>query len=312
MDPPTTTRPNSPRHTDSPEDAGASVPTPAVLHRVSLVGFGAFERTTFDLFFRMSEQRAGRQGTTGAHRPQRDRGYLQVAPSHHPELVLINGDAPQAVRQAWRWPGRCICIGGQSFDGAIRHLPRPVHMNSLLGALDELTEEGRLGTPSLPARPPATEPERSGGRAGVALRLLVVDDNANTLRSIGRFLRRQGLAATYARSGEEALWRVSQGRFELVLLDSRMRGISGWVTCRLMKTRPYGDDQHAPRVVMMARHEGVFDALYARLSRCDQRLHKPLRKQDLLPIVRPLRVQHATSPSPTSTGQAPLSSLMGV
>lgn len=259
-----------------------------VLHRVSLVGFGAFERTTFDLFFRMSEQRARREPSSDPGRPRRERGYLHVAPADHPDLVLVNGDAAEAVRQAWRWPGRCICIGSGPFAGAIAHLPRPVHMATLLGVLDDLVRDGR----------PARERARAAGygqapsrELGPPARVLVVDDNENTLRSIRRFLRRLGVVAVFARNGEEALYRVSQADFELVLLDSRMPGISGFLTSRLIKTRPYREGQAPPRVVLLAWPEDALDPLRTLLSRCDLRLDKPIRKPALLPLVQPLAQQ---------------------
>jgi CheY-like chemotaxis protein len=276
------------------------------LHRVSLIGFGAFERTTFDLFFRMSEQRARRLPTPGSTRPRRDRGYLQVAPAHHPELVLVNGDAPEAVRQAWRWPGRCVCIGARPFPGAIAHLGRPVHMTVLLKALDDLTQRGRKARARTPAPPPARPP---GGETADS-RVLVVDDNENTLRSMRRYFRKLGLAATFARTGEEALYRISLGRFELVLLDSRMPGISGFMTSRLIKTRPYLPHRQPPRVVLLARPEDAFDALRTVLSRCDARIDKPLRKQDILVHVQPYVPEQRVDAMPGRS--VPVSSILGM
>jgi CheY-like chemotaxis protein len=275
-----------------------------VLHRVCLIGFGTFERTTFDLFFRMAEQRARRHGPVG-QAVVREHGYLLVAPAHHPEIVLVNADVPDAVREAWRWPGRCVSIGAQAFAGAVAHLPRPVHMQTLLKVLDDLiagsvrrTAASRVRDEAAndPSRP--TEPGGLERPPATPVRLLVADDNENTLRSMRRFLRRLGLAADLARSGEEALWRVAEGRYDLVLLDSRMGGISGWVACRLIKTRPYPEGRRAPRVVMMARHEGVWDPLRERLSRCDDRLLKPLGKAQVLAHVQPLIAD--TSPGAVS------------
>lgn len=276
-----------------------------LLHRVSLIGFGTFERTTFDLFFRMSEQRARREPMPGTNRPRRERGYLQVAPVHHPELVLVNGDLPEAVSQAWRWPGRCICIGARSFTGAIAHLPRPVHMTALLQVLDDLTQGGRKARSRTPVTPAPPPPDSTG-----TPHVLVVDDNPNTLRSMRRFLRKLGVPATFAKTGEEALYRVAEGRFELVLLDSRMPGISGFVACRLIKTRPYPEGRRAPRVVLLARPEDAFDALRSVLSRCDARVRKPLRKQDLLAHVQPYAADTGTPPP--SGRSEPVSSLLGL
>jgi CheY-like chemotaxis protein len=256
-----------------------------VLHRVSLVGFGAFERTTFDLFFRMSEQRARREPSADPGRPRRERGYLHVAPAHHPDLVLVNGDAAEAVRQAWRWPGRCICIGSGPFPGAIAHLPRPVHMATLLGVLDDLVRDGRPARERARAARHGAAPKRE---LGPPARVLVADDNENTLRSIRRFFRRLGVVAVFARTGEEALYRVSQADFELVLLDSRMPGISGFLASRLIKTRRYPEGQGPPRVVLLAWPEDALDPLRTLLSRCDLRLSKPIRKQALLALVQPM------------------------
>ena len=269
-----------------------------VLHRVSLVGFGAFERTTFDLFFRMSEQRARREPSSDPGRPRRERGYLHVAPAHHPDLVLVNGDAAEAVRQAWRWPGRCICIGSGPFPGAIAHLPRPVHMATLLGVLDDLVRDGRQARERARAAASVRSPTRE---LGPPARVLVVDDNENTLRSIRRLFRRLGVVAVFARSGEEALYRVSQAGFELVLLDSRMPGISGFLTSRLIKTRRYPEGQHPPRVVLLAWPEDALDPLRTLLSRCDLRLGKPVRKQALVPLVEPL-----VQPLPTTIRRSAL------
>lgn len=276
-----------------------------VLHRVSLIGFGAFERTTFDLFFRMSEQRALRGETPDVNRPRRERGYLQVAPAHHPELVLINGDLPEAVRQARRWPGRCVCIGSQPFVGAIAHLRRPVHMATLLKVLDDLTQGGRRARARTPAPAPAAAREPAA-----PARVLVADDNPNTQRSMSRFFRKLGLKATFVHTGEEALYRVSEGRFELVLLDSRMPGISGFVTCRLIKTRPYAERRRPPRVVLLARPEDAFDGLRTLLSRCDARVSKPLRKKDLLVHVQPYVAEADATPG--AAGTVPVSSILGM
>jgi len=250
------------------------------LHRVGLVGFGAFERSTFDLFFRTSELRALRPQAKYPVNPVREHGYRLVPPQDQPDLVLINGDLRLAARQAWRWPGRCISVGESSFEGALAHLHRPVPMNRLLDVLDDLVMH----------QPPPPGFEASGPPPDARMttaRLLVVDDNERTRRSIARYLVRLGVDAYYAASGEEGLYRVAQRPYELVLLDARMPGISGWLTCRLMKIRPYAEGLRAPRVLIMARPEGPMDRWRVLRCRCDGRLPKPLQKTDLLAAVRP-------------------------
>jgi CheY-like chemotaxis protein len=260
------------------------------LHRVGLVGFGAFERSTFDLFFRTSALRAGRPPAAITINPVREHGYVLVAPQDSPALVLINGDLRLAARQAWRWPGRCISVGEQSFTGAIVHLQRPVPMGRLLGVLDDLVQRAAASAASEPASLPGIDGNAAGAGAASPQgrsRLLVVDDNPRTRRAISRYFLTLGVEANFAGSGEEALYRVSQRPYELVLLDTHLGGISGWLTCRLIKTRPYPDLQRAPRVLMMARREGPLDSWRVLRSRCDGRLLKPLQKHELLEAVKP-------------------------
>jgi CheY-like chemotaxis protein len=250
------------------------------LHRVALVGFGTFERSTFDLFFRTSQLRAQRPPAAHAGIASREHGYVLVAAQDDPELLLINGDLRLAVRQAWRWPGRCVSIGAASFAGAIAHIQRPVPMSHLLEVLDELV----LHQPTASDWPHAgAAPEDPA----TGLRVLVVDDNDRTRRSIARCFVRAGLEASYADSGEEALYRVAQRPYALVLLDAQMTGISGWLTCRLIKDRPYPRGRTAPRVLIMARDGGLRDRW--RLARCrgDGRILKPLHTAALLAAVQP-------------------------
>ncbi len=71
----------------------------------------------------------------------------------------------------------------------------------------------------LPAPPQA-------GESGL-LRVLLVDDEAGVRRSISRLLRRSGFSVTEAAGGEAALELLRQSRFDVVLSDLRMPGISG-------------------------------------------------------------------------------------
>ena len=62
-------------------------------------------------------------------------------------------------------------------------------------------------------------------------RILVVDDDARVARSLIDVLSHHGHDLTLAGSGEEALAALAAASFDLVLLDVRMPGISGFETC---------------------------------------------------------------------------------
>ena len=61
----------------------------------------------------------------------------------------------------------------------------------------------------------------------VAGRVLVVDDEETIRLALAKFLRGRGYAVTTAASAAEALARLGEARFELMLCDVRMPGMSG-------------------------------------------------------------------------------------
>jgi two-component system, cell cycle response regulator len=285
-----------------------------VLHRVSLVGFGAFERATFDMFFRMAEQRARRSATTVVPGAQRQRGYVQTAAPEDAEVVLIDGEDKAAVERAYSWPGRCLSIGGRAaLPGAVAHLKRPLNMTSLLKLLDQLMENGGrpLSTTTEDKPAAATGPQVSGPTGGTSdAEILVVDDSDIALKFMARCLQRHGISVQLARSGEEALQHVAHGQFAFVFLDVTMPGIDGYQTCKLIKKRPYLPGRKAPRVVMLTSRDGLVDKMRATLAGCDGYLTKPLQQDALLRLLR-VHLLGANG-FDTSTRSAPLSSILGL
>ena len=281
-----------------------------VLHRVSLVGFGAFERATFDMFFRMAEQRARRATSNAAAGVLRQRGYVQTASAEDAEIVLVDAEDPAAVKQAVAWPGRCLSIGGRApLTDAVAHLKRPLNMTSLLKLLDQLMENGGRLPADTASRSPSSARQKAPGSRGEAL-ILVVDDNDISLKYMARHLGRHGLPVQLARSGEEALQLVAKGRFEFVFLDVTMPGIDGYQTCKLIKKRPYLPGRKAPRVVLLTSRDGLVDKMRGTLAGCDAYLTKPLRQEALVRLIRPL-LTDPTSVSPSSRSP-PLSSILGL
>jgi len=88
---------------------------------------------------------------------------------------------------------------------------------------------------ALPSPSPSASPAPSAPAARVALaadlqvagRVLVVDDEETIRLALGKFLRGRGYAVTTAASATEALAHLGEARFELMLCDVRMPGMSG-------------------------------------------------------------------------------------
>jgi putative two-component system response regulator len=80
---------------------------------------------------------------------------------------------------------------------------------------------GRLNTPRGTPTPPRSAPHRRD------VRVLVVDDDEQTLATVGRVLERAGYEWTAARTAADARRRLAEGEVTLLLTDMNMPGESG-------------------------------------------------------------------------------------
>src|SRR5919199_4046311 len=85
---------------------------------------------------------------------------------------------------------------------------------------------------------PASSAPGPGAAAGPEpLNILLVDDREENLLALEAILEPLGQTLVRARSGEEALRKLLQQEFALVLLDVQMPGMDGLETARLMRER---------------------------------------------------------------------------
>src|ERR1017187_2356576 len=68
-------------------------------------------------------------------------------------------------------------------------------------------------------------------------RILVVDDEPQLRRVMKAALTKQGYIVGDARSGEAALERLREERYDLIILDRNMPGIGGVEACRSIRER---------------------------------------------------------------------------
>jgi CheY-like chemotaxis protein len=113
------------------------------------------------------------------------------------------------------------------------------------GTLEVSSKEGEgsnfwFGLPAGSADSPAPNaPTRRVVRLeGKATRLLVVDDDPANRQYMLDLLQEVGLSPTFASSGAEALHIMSAERFDCVISDIRMPGMSGIEFCRELRKNP--------------------------------------------------------------------------
>ncbi len=115
----------------------------------------------------------------------------------------------------------------------------------------------------------------------MAYSILVLDDEALTLRTIGRALRDEGFEVFLAISGEEALETFAKERPEIAMLDVVLPGIDGIEVLRRIK-------QQAPHtiVVMMSAYKMVDRAVEAMKLGAHDFLIKPFHLADMVNTIR--------------------------
>lgn len=117
------------------------------------------------------------------------------------------------------------------------------------------------------------------------IRILLVDDNREFLRSAANFLSAHadleivGLAV----SGKEALRKTSEMNPDLVLMDVAMPEMNGIEATRLIKNQP-----KAPRVVVLTLHNNAEYRSAARAAGADGLLSKQELPVKLIPLIHTL------------------------
>ncbi|MBU0674246.1 MAG: response regulator [Proteobacteria bacterium] len=127
-------------------------------------------------------------------------------------------------------------------------------------------------------------PERFETGGLVGQRVLVVDDDPVNLQVAINHLAAQGLAVTPVGGGAEALALLEGGsRFDLVLLDIMMPGISGFEVCRRLRHRYTSVELP---VIMLTAKNRLADLVEGLALGANDYLTKPFAREELLARTR--------------------------
>ena len=122
-------------------------------------------------------------------------------------------------------------------------------------------------------------PTETAPVAAARQRLLLIDDDPLMLDTLRGLLGPAGYEVETADSGEEGIERYRKNRFDCVVTDARMSGVSGLVVCRAIK-----DHDPAAHVVLLTGVEHDPEELHA--AGVDRVLMKPTRRANILEAVR--------------------------
>jgi two-component system sensor histidine kinase/response regulator len=162
------------------------------------------------------------------------------------------GSAPPTVMM--------LTSGGQRGDGArcrelgiAAYLTKPVRPSDLLEAIRlVLTAAPGGGRRNLVTRYSLAASVREAG-APKPLSILLAEDNRVNQQLAVRLLEKQGHRVSVAENGQAALDALEAARFDLVLMDVQMPGLSGLEATVAIRARERDSGEHLPIIAMTAR-----------------------------------------------------------
>ncbi|MDT7836246.1 PAS domain S-box protein [Aquabacterium sp. OR-4] len=158
------------------------------------------------------------------------------------------------------------------------------------------TDAGAAATPARPA--PAAQPSRPGStpatpasRAAAPTRserILVAEDNPANQKVIAFQLRKLGFAADIVADGQQALERLAQARYDLVLTDLHMPVMDGYQFTSAWRTAETAQPANAPRlpVVALTANAQSGEAEHCRRAGIDDYLTKPTSLERLAAMLQ--------------------------
>jgi signal transduction histidine kinase/DNA-binding response OmpR family regulator len=217
------------------------------------------------------------------------------------DVALIDVDLDDLTVLAWprleqALHARQVPVVGLSAGGADKRpisvaamLLKPVRQRRLLEVISQV-----LGT-----RAPERRPIASLAPQSACLRVLVVDDNAVNQLLFSAMLSRLGHVATLAEHGEQALERVAQGDFDVVLMDVQMPGMDGFEATKRLRAMPLA---RQPFVIAITANALSGDRERCLSAGMNDYVPKPVKLEDLaMSLMRAAQSvsgkDHASTPS---------------
>jgi len=121
--------------------------------------------------------------------------------------------------------------------------------------------------------------------AGMNEKILVIDDDVDTLRLVGLMLQRQGYQISVANSGQQGLSKATEEHPDLILLDVMMPEMDGYEVARRLRGNPL---TAATPILMFTANAQLNDKVSGFESGADDYLTKPTHPSELQTHVKAL------------------------
>jgi signal transduction histidine kinase/CheY-like chemotaxis protein len=162
--------------------------------------------------------------------------------------------------------------------GVTGYLIKPVKRADLLDQVGELAAGDRPLRSETPSTPAA-------GVASRALRILLVDDNADNRLLVRAYLKNQPYTIDEADNGQLAVEKFQAGAFDLVLMDIQMPVLDGHAATRRIREWEQAQRRAATPIVALTAHAIKEEIDRCREAGCNAHLTKPVKKATLIETI---------------------------
>lgn len=114
------------------------------------------------------------------------------------------------------------------------------------------------------------------------MRVLVVEDELDLLRTIAQALREDGYAVDEAADGQEGLYKATSWEYDVIVLDLLLPKLTGWQVLEKLRVT------HTTPVLILTARDGVDDRVKGLDSGADDYLAKPFHLKELKARLRSL------------------------
>lgn len=128
------------------------------------------------------------------------------------------------------------------------------------------------------------------------MRVLVVEDEQTLARAVRRSLESEGFSVVVAANGIDGDWQAREERFDVIVLDVMLPGLSGYEICRHLRAR--GD---TTPILFLTAKDGEYDEADALDIGGDDFMSKPFSPVVLVARLRALLRRAAEGPEPSTS-----------
>ena len=129
----------------------------------------------------------------------------------------------------------------------------------------------------------------SDRKAPVRLRIVVADDDPDTVRTLRLLLEDEGHEVKTAADGPAAFYAVRDFGADILLLDIGMPGMNGFEVAQKLRER-YGSAK--PTLIAITGRDSAADKSFARSTGFDHHVVKPYEPQQLIALIERLARAH--------------------